>query len=53
LDRAGVQTVADLLRLPRNNLSAIRGIGLRVSQEIVEIASKLASIPTALARVNN
>ncbi len=29
LDRAGVVTVAHLLQLPRNHLSAIRGVGQR------------------------
>jgi serine/threonine protein kinase len=42
LDRAGVVTVADLIRLPRNHLSAIRGVGRRVAKEIVRVAQALA-----------
>ena len=41
LDRAGVVTVGHLLQLPRNHLSAIRGMGHRVAKEIVEIANLL------------
>ena len=41
LDRAGVATVADLLLLPRNHLSAIRGVGHKVAKEVVEIAEIL------------
>ncbi len=41
LDRAGVVTVAHLLQLPRNHLSAIRGVGQQVSKEIVGVASRL------------
>ncbi len=41
LDRAGVVTVADLLQLPRNNLSAIRGVGHKVNREIVAVAELL------------
>jgi len=41
LDRAGVVTVADLLQLPRNNLSAIRGVGQKVNREIVAVAEIL------------
>ena len=41
LDRAGVLTVAELLGLPRNHLSAIRGIGHKVAVEIVEMAERL------------
>jgi len=42
LDRAGVVTVADLLQLPRNHLSAIRGVGHKVAGEIVKLAELLA-----------
>ena len=41
LDRAGIVTVAHLLQLPRNHLSAIRGVGHTVAREIVQIASDL------------
>jgi serine/threonine protein kinase len=41
LDRAGVVTVADLLLLPRNHLSAIRGVGHKVALEVVQIAEIL------------
>ena len=41
LDRGGVATVADLLRLPRNHLSAIRGIGHAVAREILGVADDL------------
>ncbi len=41
LDRAGVVKVADLLQLPRNHLSAIRGVGHKVAREIVEVAERL------------
>jgi len=41
LDRAGVVTVADLLALPRNHLSAIRGVGHKVAKEVVELAEIL------------
>ena len=41
LDRARVVTVAHLLLLPRNHLSAIRGVGLDVLKEIVQVADRL------------
>lgn len=41
LDRAGVITVGHLLQLPRNHLSAIRGVGHRVAKEIVKVANLL------------
>jgi serine/threonine protein kinase len=41
LDRAGVLTVRELLTLPRNHLSAIRGIGVKVAKEIVRVADQL------------
>ena len=41
LDRAGVALVADLLLLPRNQLSVIRGIGRRVAEEILAVAEEL------------
>jgi serine/threonine protein kinase len=34
LDRAGIVTVAELIQLPRNHLSAIRGLGQQVAREI-------------------
>ena len=42
LDRAGIVTVAHLLQLPRNHLSAIRGVGHTVAKEIVEVAAELS-----------
>jgi serine/threonine protein kinase len=41
LDRAGVSTVADLLQLPRNHLSALRGVGRAVVEEIARFAAQL------------
>ena len=41
LDWAGVLTVSDLLLLPRNQLSVIRGIGTKVTKEIFELAEVL------------
>lgn len=41
LDRAGARQVADLLQLPRNQLSMIRGIGTKVTKEIFELAEAL------------
>ena len=41
LDRAGVPTVADLLLLPRNQLSVVRGIGTKVTREIFALAEAL------------
>ncbi len=41
LDRAGVLTVADLIQLPRNHLSAVRGVGKLVAQEIQGAADAL------------
>ncbi len=41
LDRAGVVLVSDLLLLPRNQLSVIRGIGTKVAKEIFAQAEAL------------
>ncbi len=41
LDRAGVPLVSDLLMLPRNQLSVIRGIGTKVTKEIFELSETL------------
>lgn len=41
LDRAGVSTVAELLLLPRNQLSVVRGVGTQVARDIVKIADEL------------
>ena len=41
LDRAGVRQVADLLLLPRNQLSMIRGTGTKVTKEIFELTEAL------------
>lgn len=35
LDRAGLQTAGELLRLPENHLSAVRGVGRKVAREIL------------------
>ena len=41
LDRAGVPLAADLVLLPRNQLSVIRGIGTKVTREIFALAEAL------------
>jgi serine/threonine protein kinase len=41
LDRAGVSTVAELLLLPRNQLSVVRGVGTQVARDIVKVADDL------------
>ena len=41
LDRAGVSTVAELLLLPRNQLSVVRGVGTQIARDIVQIADEL------------
>lgn len=41
LDRAAVFLVSDLLQLPRNQLSMVRGIGSRVTREIYELTEAL------------
>jgi len=41
LDRAGIVTVQDLLQLPRNHLSAVRGVGRKVAREIQRVADGL------------
>lgn len=41
LDRAAVRTVAELLLLPRNQLSVIRGVGTRVAREIFHLSELL------------
>lgn len=41
LDRAGVRVVADMLALPRNQLSVIRGIGTKVTKEIFALCEAL------------
>jgi serine/threonine protein kinase len=40
LDRAGVLRAIDLLALPQNRLSAIRGVGLQVAREIHEFRER-------------
>lgn len=37
LDRAGVTLVGELASLPDNRLSAVRGVGKRVVQEVIEV----------------
>ncbi|MFO0726484.1 MAG: protein kinase [Myxococcota bacterium] len=41
LDRAGVSTVAEMLLLPRNQLSVVRGVGTQVARDIVRVADEL------------
>jgi serine/threonine protein kinase len=41
LDRAGVATAAELVLLPRNQLSVVRGVGTFVAREIVQVADAL------------
>lgn len=41
LDRAGVSTVAEMLLLPRNQLSVVRGVGTQVARDIVKVADEL------------
>jgi serine/threonine protein kinase len=41
LDRAGVSTVAELVLLPRNQLSVVRGVGTHVAREIIGLADQL------------
>lgn len=41
LDRAGIHTTAELLQLPRNRLSALRGVGRATQKEIVDLANDL------------
>ena len=41
LDRAGVSTVDEMLLLPRNQLSVVRGVGTLVAREIVGLADQL------------
>lgn len=49
LDRAGVATVGEMLLLPRNQLSVIRGVGTLVAREIVAIADLLRPRLTAVS----
>src|SRR6202011_3023052 len=50
LDRAGVSTVQELLRLPRNQLSAMRGVGREVAREIQTLRDDiLAAQPQLLS----
>ena len=41
LDRAGVSTVAELVTLPRNQLSVVRGVGSHLAREIIVLADQL------------
>lgn len=41
LDRAGVATAAEVLELPRNQLSVVRGVGTLVAREILAMAEAL------------
>ena len=49
LDRAGLLTAADLLALPQNRLSAIRGAGRLVTSEIHEFRTRWESLVPAVA----
>lgn len=40
LDRAGLMTAADLLELPDNRLSAVRGVGTQVAKEILNLRDR-------------
>lgn len=40
LDRAGVTLVGELVALPDNRLSAVRGVGKRVVQEVIEVKGR-------------
>lgn len=44
LDRAGLTRAEELLRLPPNRLSAIRGIGRKVAQEILVLRDRWRSL---------
>lgn len=44
LDRAGLTRAEELLRLPPNRLSAIRGIGRKVTQEILGVRDRWRSL---------
>ena len=48
LDRAGVLRTADLLALPRNRLSGIRGVGRLVADEIHRLREQLAARALAI-----
>ncbi len=41
LDRAGVSTVAELVVLPRNQLSVVRGVGTQVARDIIALTDDL------------
>lgn len=43
LDRSGVLTVKDLLALPRNQLSLIRGVGRGTASELLELLRRIES----------
>lgn len=49
LDRAGVMTVADLLRMPQNRLSTTRGIGRSTAQEILRFVDRTRAAHPDLA----
>ena len=51
LDRAGLLTAADLLSLPQNRLSAIRGAGRLVAQEIYEFRTRWEALAPAAAEL--
>src|SRR5690606_34752068 len=47
LDRAGVLTMQGLLDLPDNRLTAVRGVGSRVAQEIVRFRARWLAVRDA------
>ncbi len=46
LDRAGLTRAGDLLKLPENRLSAIRGIGSKVSKEVLGFRDRWRALRT-------
>lgn len=50
LDRAGIATAAELIELPRNQLSVVRGVGTLVAREIMAVADDLRTHLTAADR---
>ena len=44
LDRAGLLTANDLLTLPENRLSAVRGVGTKVAREILQFRERWATL---------
>lgn len=49
LDRSGVVVARELLELPRNQLSSIRGVGRAIVREILDFAERYRRVTTAAA----